>query len=114
MSFEVASTLPARLRGLIGRKGFTGVLMLMPCNDIHTFGMRRPIDVAFVAADGVVIDSFRNVVPHRRLCNRDATATLERFSSGERWFSPGDKVQQTLLQTRAINDDRGMREGVEA
>ena len=96
MSFEIASTMPARLKGLLGRSGFGGVLLLAPCRDIHTFGMRRPIDVAFVSADGAVIESHRNVAPRRRLRNRKAAATLERFSADAPWFAPGDRIRVPL------------------
>lgn len=96
MRVEVASTLRSRFRGLFGRAGFDGVLLLVPCNDIHTFGMRKPIDVAFVASDGAVIESFRSVVPNRRLRNKEALATIERFASDAAWYEPGDYIQHTL------------------
>lgn len=94
MDFEIASTMRSRLLGLFGRPGFSGVLMLVPCNDIHTFGMQKPIDVAFVAADGTVIEVHRNVVPCHRLKNREAVATLERFAVDARWFAPGDRIEK--------------------
>ena len=92
MKMEIASTVRARLRGLLGRSDYEGVLMLVPCHDIHTFGMRRPLDVAFVTRDGTIIESHRNVPPRRRLHNRQAAATLERFSDGSWWFRPGDRI----------------------
>jgi uncharacterized membrane protein (UPF0127 family) len=52
---EVATTRAARRRGLLGRDGIDGVLVLVPCRQVHTFGMRFPIDVAFVARDGTVL-----------------------------------------------------------
>lgn len=54
-SVEVASTRAARRRGLLGRAGIDGVLVLVPCRQVHTFGMRCAIDVAFVAGDGTVL-----------------------------------------------------------
>lgn len=102
MDFEIACTMRARLLGLFGRPGFTGVLMLVPCHDIHTFGMWRPLDVAFVAADGTVIEAHRNVAPCRRLKNREAAATLERFAADARWFAPGDRVQSELRPPRLV------------
>ena len=90
MRIEIASSAHARLRGLFGREAFDGILLLVPCNDIHTFGMHRPLDVAFVAADGTVLEAHRGVVPNRRLRNRHASATLERFASEDTWYEPGD------------------------
>lgn len=93
MNVQIACTLRARLTGLCGRDTFDGVLMLVPCNDIHTFTMHRAIDVAFVTADGVVLEAHRDVPPNRRLRNKRAAATLERFASEEAWFYPGARFQ---------------------
>ncbi|MBR0405530.1 MAG: DUF192 domain-containing protein [Eggerthellaceae bacterium] len=107
MNVEVASTIRARLKGLYGRDAFDGVLMLVPCNDIHTFAMRRAIDVAFVAADGAVLEAHRSVLPNRRLRNKRAVATLERFASEAAWFCPGDRILQNLdSNTRYSRTDR--------
>ena len=45
---EVARTHRARSRGLLGRDGIEGALLLEPARSVHTFGMRFPIDVAHV------------------------------------------------------------------
>lgn len=100
MKMEIACSLGSRLRGLIGRDAFDGVLLLVPCNDIHTFGMRRPIDVAFVDAAGSVLEARRNVVPNRRIRNKGASATLERYASTAQWLEPGDSMQH-LMQVHA-------------
>ena len=92
MRFKVASTLAARLKGLYGCDDPNVVLLLVPCNDIHTLAMKHDIDVAFVAPDGTVIESHRNVKPNRRLRNRAASATLERIAGAGEWPAPGSKV----------------------
>ena len=51
---ELADTRAARRRGLLGRTDVEGVLVLRPCRQVHTFGMRMTIDVAFVDALGVI------------------------------------------------------------
>jgi uncharacterized membrane protein (UPF0127 family) len=58
---ELATTRRARRRGLLGRDGLDGVLVLAPCRQVHTIGMRFAIDVAFVGRDGRV----RHVVTMR-------------------------------------------------
>ena len=100
MDLEIASSMRARLRGLFGRSGFTGVLMLVPCHDVHTFGMRHSIDVAFVAADGTVVEAHRNVAPCHRLKNREAVATLERFAAEACWFNIGDRIQDKFKRSQ--------------
>ena len=105
MNVEIACTMRARLMGLYGRDDFDGVLMLVPCHDVHTFAMRRAIDVAFVAANGVVLEVHRSVSPNRRLRNKRAVATLERFASETAWFCPGDRIwNPSSFPTRITTD----------
>lgn len=52
---EIASTRAARRRGLLGREGIDGVLVLAGCRQVHTIGMRFPLDVGFCAADGRLV-----------------------------------------------------------
>jgi uncharacterized protein len=44
---EIADSPWSRLRGLLGRDGIDGALLLRPARSVHTFGMRFAIDVAF-------------------------------------------------------------------
>ncbi|GHD45508.1 hypothetical protein GCM10010335_51350 [Streptomyces galbus] len=48
VALEIATSYRARTRGLLGRDGVTGALLLSPANSIHTFGMRLAIDVAYL------------------------------------------------------------------
>ena len=89
---EIASTLLARVRGLLGRGDLSCSLLLAPCNDIHTFGMKYPIDVAFLDNAGVVVRADRGVGPRRRVVCRRAVATLERVSVDKPWFQVGDRI----------------------
>ncbi|MCX5404910.1 DUF192 domain-containing protein [Streptomyces sp. NBC_00335] len=43
---EVAASYRARTRGLLGRDGIEGAMLLTPASSVHTFRMRFPIDVA--------------------------------------------------------------------
>ena len=52
---ELATTRRARRRGLLGRDGIDGALVLRPCRQVHTIGMRFAIDVAFCGRDGRVV-----------------------------------------------------------
>ena len=54
-SLEVARTRRARSRGLLGRDGIEGALLLEPARAVHTLGMRFPIDVAFCDGEMVVL-----------------------------------------------------------
>jgi len=54
-SAERANRRAARARGLLGRDGIEGALVLTPCRSVHTLGMKFAIDVAYLDAEGVVI-----------------------------------------------------------
>ncbi|MCQ4046029.1 DUF192 domain-containing protein [Streptantibioticus rubrisoli] len=45
---EIAASYRARTRGLLGRDGIEGALLLTPASGVHTFRMRFPIDVAYL------------------------------------------------------------------
>ncbi len=61
-SVEVATDHAARMRGLLGRDGLEGSLLLPRCRSVHTIGMRFPIDVAFLDRGGRVV----GIVPAMR------------------------------------------------
>ena len=54
-ALEVAESFRDRSRGLLGRDGFEGALLIRPAHQVHSFGMRFPIDVAFCTKDLVVV-----------------------------------------------------------
>lgn len=60
-----ADTLFKRMKGLLGRKEFKPgqALILKPCDSIHTFFMRFPIDALFVNRDNTVIKTYSNLKP---------------------------------------------------
>ena len=64
---SLANTPFKRLKGLLGRKDFPAgqALIIQPCNSIHTFFMRFPIDVLFVDKDNRVIQTISSLKPFR-------------------------------------------------
>lgn len=54
-----------RSRGLLGRDGLEGALLLEPATSVHTFGMRFAIDVAFIDRQGRVLRTV--TMPRNRL-----------------------------------------------
>ncbi|MFF0537987.1 DUF192 domain-containing protein [Streptomyces coelicoflavus] len=45
---QIAGSYRARTKGLLGRDSIEGAMLLTPANSVHTFGMRMPIDVAYL------------------------------------------------------------------
>ena len=52
---ERAATRADRRRGLLGRDGVDGVIVLDPARQVHTFRMRFVIDVIWCDSDGIVL-----------------------------------------------------------
>ncbi|MFF5333105.1 DUF192 domain-containing protein [Streptomyces sp. NPDC013181] len=45
---RIAASFRHRTRGLLGRDGVDGALMITPCGSVHSFRMRFAIDVAYL------------------------------------------------------------------
>lgn len=62
---ETAETFFTRLKGLLGRESLESGsgLLIKPCNSIHCFFMKFPIDVAFVDKDHKVIKVLPGMKP---------------------------------------------------
>ena len=75
----VAKDFRTRLLGLSWRsRERAGRGLLIPrCSSVHTFGMRFPLDVYFLDAEGRVLSVRRRVPPRRVLWQRGAAAILE-------------------------------------
>lgn len=108
----LATRLSSRLRGLLFRPGSDDLMVLLPCSDIHTFGMRYAIDVAFLDASGVVVRSVRDVLPNKRLREPGAVAVLERRAiPRELWFDVGDYVTLGQYRRAELPQSACVREG---
>ena len=94
-ALEVADTWGARVKGLLGRDGLDGALLIRPAKSVHTLGMRFAIDVAFLDADLTVLDTAcmrRHRIGRPRL---RARSVLEAEAGAfERWqLRPGDHLE---------------------
>ena len=80
----VARTLLARMRGLLARPALLAGqgMLILPCNMIHTLGMRYPIDVVFLRRDGMVLRVASAVAPRRMRAHLGAHCVLE-LAAGE-------------------------------
>lgn len=103
-----ATSLLGRLRGLLGREGFEGLCLIVPCDDIHTFGLGKPIDAAFVGADGRVLSVWRSMPPLRRRRIYGAAFVVERFAREGVWLQAGD-VLGLRVEERADRAGDGRR-----
>jgi uncharacterized membrane protein (UPF0127 family) len=94
-SVEIPEAYRSRAKGLLGRNGIDGALLLRPARSVHSFGMRFPIDVAFCDADLYVLDIVA-LRPHRMTLPRwRARAVIEAEAGAfDRWgVHVGDQVE---------------------
>ena len=61
---EIAASYRARTRGLLGRDGIEGALLLSPASGVHTVRMRFAIDVAYLDR-GLRVLAVRTMPPGR-------------------------------------------------
>ena len=54
-SASIANDRASRRKGLSGQTQIEGALVIPNCRWVHTFGMRIPIDIAYLDTDGNVI-----------------------------------------------------------
>ena len=69
----------SRRKGLLGRTSFPpgGALFIAPCNAVHTFFMRFPIDIIFITKSGDIVKLCRSQAPWRMAWAFRAYATIE-------------------------------------
>jgi uncharacterized membrane protein (UPF0127 family) len=92
---EVADGLARRSKGLLGRSGYEGAMMLPRTRSVHTMGMRFPIDVAFCDQELVVVGVTR-LRPWRVSVPRRGGRSVIEAEAGafERWgLKVGDKLE---------------------
>ena len=93
----VADSILTRMKGLLGKKSLPEgeALWLRPCNSVHTFGMRFPIDVIFLDRHQRVVALFRDLRPNRlTIPSFSASSALELPAGtiGRAAVSIGDRV----------------------
>ncbi len=94
-SLEVAATRAERRRGLLGRDGIDGALLIERSRSVHTAGMRFALDVALCDAELEVVRT-RRLVPWRvTLPVAGARCAIEAEAGAfARWgLRPGDRLE---------------------
>jgi len=94
-SAELAVGRRDRRRGLLGRSSIEGALVIEPCRWIHTIGMKFPIDVAYLDADGIVVKTiqmqrFRVGIP---VWNARSVIEAEAGAFGRWGLRVGDEIE---------------------
>lgn len=106
MKLVLATRWRDRVKGFLAKQPDQCTLLIAPCHSIHTFGMKTPLDVAFVTREGLVLASYRTVLPCHVLRCRKAYGVLERCASAQRWFSEGEEVRLWLYQRECCPEQK--------
>lgn len=79
LQVHVADSFASRLVGLLGQRALDSkqALLIVPCNNVHTFFMRFAIDVVFLDRDGVILHVAPELRPWRAASCWRAHACLE-------------------------------------
>lgn len=92
---EVAEGFRGRSRGLLGREGIEGAILLRPARSVHSFGMRFVLDVAFCDKDLTVLRTVR--LPPRRVTRpslRGGCVIEAESGAFDRWdLKVGDRLE---------------------
>jgi uncharacterized protein len=94
---EVADSGPKRNKGLLGRKGLEpgGGLWIVPCESVHTFAMRFPIDLVYLDRE-LRIKKVRSSVRPWRLSGCLSAHSVLELTSGtirDTQTKAGDRVE---------------------
>ena len=95
-NIRMADTFIKRLKGLLFEESLEEEqgLLITPCNQVHTLGMKFPIDVVYLTKEGEVIHTQSAVAPNAvgpciRSCSRvlelkEGTVRKKRIAMGQR------------------------------
>ena len=92
IELRVLNSWAERVRGLLATDADAAPVLLTRCGSIHTFGMRYPLDVAFVGALGEVLRVIRGVGPREFLSHPSAWGVIERPARDGRWIEEGEHL----------------------
>lgn len=96
-SVEVADQGARRRKGLLGRDGLSVEegLWILPCEAVHTFGMRFPIDLIYLDRGNRVKKTRSNVRPFRLSACFSAHSVIELASGtiSRTQTQPGDRLE---------------------
>ena len=105
VALEIAASYGTRRRGLLGRDGIDGALLITPCGSVHTFRMRMTIDVAYLDRELRVL-LVHTLKPGRLTRPRPRARHVLESEAGamERWgVRPGARL---TVETREKQEDR--------
>lgn len=90
IKINIAQSLEAKIKGLMGIKEINEGLLIPYCNSIHTYYMEDNIDVLFLDYNYQVIDKFMNVSQNKIIIVNKKTHVLELPKNTSLYIKLGD------------------------
>ena len=97
---EVARSLFARMRGLLGRDSLPSQhgMWIVPCPSVHTFCMQFDLDLIFVDRESRIVNLIWGVPPNRVATGGAGAHSVIEVASG--WMQEGDLSVGDALESR--------------
>lgn len=102
LELRALATWAERLRGLLGTGPDAEGVLITRCRSIHTFGMRYPIDVAFVGERGEVLKVRRALGPRGGASCHGARCVIERPAREGEWVEEGERLWVASVTAEAL------------
>jgi protein-S-isoprenylcysteine O-methyltransferase Ste14/uncharacterized membrane protein (UPF0127 family) len=107
-SVVVARNPLTRLTGLLGSypPDLRRALYIIPCNAVHTFGMRYALDIAFLDGEGSVVRLITGLAPNRLTGTVPSAATALEFAPGalaDGEIRTGDRLEISVDEEQHLN-----------
>jgi uncharacterized protein len=101
-TLEVQTSWRGRTRGLLGRDGIDGAILLRPARSVHTLRMRFPVDVAFLDRDLRVL---KVLTVHRNRVTRPVLRARSVVECEAGMLRKWDVRPGVRLEVRGAEDD---------
>ena len=100
LPIKIADTFMSRFIGLMGKKHLDYGLLITPCNSVHTFFMKVPIDIVFLDSSYTVLEIKKDARPWRTVSYNAKACRILELPSGM-----ADKLE--IMEGKNIFKDTG-------
>ena len=107
----LANTVWTRLKGLLGAPPLQPGegMLLEPCQAVHMYGMKQPLDVAFLGREGQIIALYHDLRPGQRSRYHGKARQALELPVGT--LSETGTCVGDLLHVQLVSDDRQSSDG---
>lgn len=97
INVKVCKSFPSRLIGLMFKKEFNYGLVFPKCNSIHTFFMKKEIDVIMTDINGNILHTYKHLKPYKIILPKKNVYYTFEF--------PSDKINFKKYERKGVKID---------